>query len=413
MKGGVAFIHTELLDPQKAAQELSLKLREAAGGEPIQGGIIYTTIAHDIPALQNALSKELSGVPFAGITSCQGTGFNGTFCDNHPVTSIWFYGTDCKFVVASTPKEGEARHVGAALVQQLLFENQITIQEVNFSIFHTTPGDEEGILAGIQREFTKYLQRESRIPLIGGTAADNDISGKWLTWSHESVSPNLAILAAGRWPYRIMFKFRGGFIPTRKKGKVTRAHGRVLMEIDGKPAADVYNSWLGGAISRQVASGENILADVSLSPLGIARQTKLGIVSHIIIHPDHVILPEKSLMLFAEIATGEEVVVMSSYRSVLIERAGKTASLTIESAGFKKEEVAGALMIYCAGSMLTIRDKVDEVMKGLRGALQDAPHVVGFTFGEQGNIFPDRIEHGNLMNAIMIFTNRELTGALF
>ena len=64
---------------------------------------------------------------------------------------------------------------------------------------------------------------------------------------------------------------------------------------------------------------------------------------------------------------------------------------------FQLGEVRGALVVFCAGAMLAIKDKMDQVSKRLGRALGGQPILGYHSFGEQGT-FPNEISsHGNLM----------------
>jgi len=47
-------------------------------------------------------------------------------------------------------------------------------------------------------------------------------------------------------------------------------------------------------------------------------------------------------------------------------------------------DIAGGLVIYCAGCMLTVQDQMDNVVGHLNDALEGRPFLGSFTFGEQG-----------------------------
>ena len=66
------------------------------------------------------------------------------------------------------------------------------------------------------------------------------------------------------------------------------------------------------------------------------------------------------------------------------------------------EEVAGAMVIYCAGCMLTVRERMDEVVASLQGALGQQPFLGLFSFGEQGCFLGGENRHGNLMISVLV-----------
>ena len=65
--------------------------------------------------------------------------------------------------------------------------------------------------------------------------------------------------------------------------------------------------------------------------------------------------------------------------------------------------MSGALVIYCAGCMLTVQDRMGEVAQGVCQVLGDKPFLGSFTFGEQGCFIGGSNHHGNLMISVVVF----------
>jgi hypothetical protein len=337
MKAGIVTTVSKPGNVNSIVSQMKEQIQTSTNPAKLTGGIIYATLDTDISALQKAMNAAFPGVPYLGVTSCQGIGYDGSFLADGYVSGFWFYGEGCRFAVASSEKGGNPEKIGEKLLQQSLSKAGISKDEMNFAVLFTTPGEEEYILKGI----------------------------------------------------------------------ATKVKGRILYEIDGRPAADVYNSWMKNGLGEYIKSGESILAATSLTPLAVTRQGDAGITSFITIHPERVILPEKALNLFAEVRENETVYMVSTFKSLVVERGGRTAFITRLSLKAEKKDIEAALMIFCAGSMLTIRDDIDIMMKGLKENLDGVPHMVGFTFGEQGTIFRGKFEHGNLMNSVLLFTKME------
>ena len=65
--------------------------------------------------------------------------------------------------------------------------------------------------------------------------------------------------------------------------------------------------------------------------------------------------------------------------------------------------IAGALVVYCAGCMLTVQDDMARVADVIAEALGEAPFLGTFTFGEQGCFVGGENHHGNLMISVVVF----------
>lgn len=96
-------------------------------------------------------------------------------------------------------------------------------------VLHATPGYEEEIMQAIDQFFS------TRIPIIGGSAADHFIKGKWSIMTEKGHSDaGMAIQLA--FPDKpLATGFSGGYSPTEFIGTITASKGRLLEEIDGVP----------------------------------------------------------------------------------------------------------------------------------------------------------------------------------
>jgi hypothetical protein len=262
-----------------------------------------------------------------------------------------------------------------------------------------TPGDEEPMLAGMFQTLGK------KTAVIGGSAADDDISGKWSSFTHEGVTRSGVVLAVCDWPWRLIVTYEAGYLPTGKRAMVTAVEGRRLLTLDDRPAADVYNEWLGGRLARYLDTGGNVLAETTMNPLGLPR--RVGVANaYVLVHPERVIVPERALGLFADVAPGQEVALMTSWPEALVQRGAGVARSALARGKLKAEEVVGGLMVYCAGCALAIRDRMPEMLAQLHSVVGNIPYASVFTFGEQGNVLPGVVDHGNLMASMLLLSNR-------
>jgi hypothetical protein len=80
------------------------------------------------------------------------------------------------------------------------------------------------------------------------------------------------------------------------------------------------------------------------------------------------------------------------------------ARLALDTGRVAPEQVAGALVVYCAGCMLTVESEMDKVVESVRTMLPETPFAGTFTFGEQGCFVSGDSYHGNLMISVVVFT---------
>ena len=257
------------------------------------------------------------------------------------------------------------------------------------------PGAEEAILRGIENLLG------GDVPVVGGSSADNTVSGDWLQF-HGSRRMQNGLVVSVLFPEEDpLVAFRSGYEPVEQSGIVTKADARTLYEIDGEPAAEVYDRWTGGILGDAIADPKTVLEKTSLYPLGRIVGHAGSVPYFRLSHPERVI-EGGALTLFSEVEEGDELHLMHGSEDLLVSRAGRTARSAIDLGEFPMP-VKGALIVYCAGCMLTIQSKMDRVTESLRGELKGAPFLGIFTFGEQGCLFGGENRHGNLMISATIF----------
>lgn len=376
-------VHTAA-DPAELSRKLS--------GQAISFASIHVDCDVSVELFQNVQPNAA----IHGATSCLGAMTNGS--PSEPLVAFTIHDPDGAYGSAMVPFEGDVRSASALAVTRALESADRVGEQPEMVWIAATPGSEETVLAGIQ----DVVGRE--VPIIGGSAADNDVSGNWFLFDQsEKISEGVVVSVL--FPSTpVSFAYQNGYAPTKRSGIATSVAGRQILEIDGRPAVDVYDEWSEGAISSLGSQSQTttILSDSTLWPLGREVSRNNGVPFYLLAHPA-VALETGALELFATVDEGEELTAMTGSISGLTERAGRVASLAKSAVGQTDFTVAGALMIYCGGCMLTVKEQLSDVVSGVSDAIEDAPFVGAYTFGEQGALVGSGNRHGNLMISCIVF----------
>ncbi len=358
----------------------------------------YFTENHAADELKSELQKHFPQTALHGASSCQGlmteSGHHGK---DGSVIGLWAVYDDAgRYGSAAMAMQDNPFDAGKAAIEEAIKQAGREGESPQLVWLNATPGHEEQIIEGIQ----KLIGPD--VPIAGGSAADNAVAGGWSVFSNKT-SLTEGITVSVFFPSgEISYAFHSGYLPTEKKGVVTRAVGRTVYEIDSMPAATVYNRWLDGQLDDVVSSGGNVLARTTLNPLG-RKVASAHADSYKLSHPDS-ISTEGAINLFSDVSEGDELVLMEGSRQSLISRAGRVADSAIGIGDFGKDTISGALVIYCAGCMLTVQDDMDKVADSINHALQGAPFISAYTFGEQGCFIDAGNSHGNLMISVVVFS---------
>jgi len=266
-------------------------------------------------------------------------------------------------------------------------------------IFMTAaPGEEEGILDGI----ADVVGRD--VPVFGGSSADNDITGKWHQFANSNVYSNGVVLAAVYTDLKVGYTYEAGYLRSTEQGVVTRAKGRVIYEIDNESAAVVYNRWLGGKFDDIMENGGSILSRATFHPLAKTIRGERGQTYYVSIHPLSIDLPQKSLTVFANVNTGDNISLLQGNWEMLLNRCYSTPAKACLQGELTKDESSFAVFTFCGGTMLAIPEDDRAKMPALvKEAIGSTPFIGVFTFGEQGFLPGFGSAHGNLVSSMVVF----------
>lgn len=358
---------------------------------------LYASVTYSPQELLTTFQELAPNVPLAGSTSCLGVmttqGFHSNLGTGLGLFGI--YDPAGSYGIGAQAITGSAREAGAEAIQKAILNADRPGEPPQLVWLSGTPGYEEEVLLGIQDVIG------SHVPIAGGSAADNTVSGHWQLFDGEQVFGSAVVVIAMYPSVATHWAFHSGYSLTERKGQVTKASGRVLAEIDGQPAAQVYNEWTHGTVADDLGGG-NVLGKTTLNPLARLVGQVGDLPYYRLSHPDS-ITPEGAMTLFTNIEEGEEILLMSGTRQSLVTRAGRVAQTALDNGRVKASDISGALVVYCAGCMLTVQDRMNDVVRELNNTLPNVPYIGIFTFGEQGCFVGGENHHGNLMISVVVF----------
>jgi hypothetical protein len=390
-------------DPAAAVRE-ALEQAQQGMVDTVDGSeLIYitSTIEYSAAAIFDALRQARPRALIHGITTSLGVlGTGGVQSGPHGALGLLLFRScgDVRMAVGSAEIEGDGQASGRAAAEQILAQGRGELPAL--LLFNAAPGLEESLL----RSIAEILPG---VPAYGGSAADHAIAGEWSVYTDRGPRQNAVTIAA----FYGNLAFGGALIaPYRAAGPaatITSGEGRTLRALNGEPAAEVLNRWLGGSLDEQLRDGGNILAQTALRPLGIAHPTPLG-VHYVTLHPAMVQLPAHAVELFAAITPGQELCLMDGSVEGLTTVLSELVQRAREQGGLRREQVRAGVLIYCAGCAGSVGPSLDVGLRQhLRAELGDIPLLGMCTFGEQGYVPGLGNLHQDLSVSLVLFGDRE------
>jgi hypothetical protein len=386
-------------------------LTAALDKDPVAANFVFAfySCTHDDEILRAFLAARFPGATILGGTSCSGVMSDQGFAPGRTIGVLAIEDNAGEYGAASSPFGDSPGDTAEEVLQEALKNASCPGELPELIWVYQTPGQEEDVIEGLRR-----IVGDS-CPIIGGSAADDAIAGQWRVLTKDAITNNGIAVAVLFSSGGISYAFQGGYEPLGptgivtslgysamgKSGAATQLFSRQIQQIDGVPAAEVYNSWTENALGAKAVSGGNVLFETTMYPLAVSAGKIQGVERYRLIHPERV-LPGGVLSTFAAVTPGTRLHAMRGDRDLLIERAGRVATQAVANLPGGAANLAGGLVVYCAGCRLAVDGRMPEVADQVTNSLNGAPFLGCFTFGEQGQIASQNV-HGNLMISAVVF----------
>jgi len=340
---------------QTQSAEALREILAALDGTSPRAVVFFAALAHDGALIGRGLQERY---PKASVLGCS---TNGEFSDRgHGKGGVvaMALGEDvvarCALAMADVSGNiddgvhGAARRIEARLGQSL--RSLDSERWAGLALLEGARGREEQINAA-------FGNVAPFLPFVGGSAGDNiSFSGTWTFADGMLARDGTAILVAEmQGPFRFMKACN--FVPTEHAVTVTRTvpERRLIVELDGQPAADFYARKLG------IDKSELQFAHFLANPLGLMIDGEAWLRSGVRVEGD-------ALFFACAVVEGARLHFMQS-RDLVEDSRFKLAQATLELGG----PVHGGIFFNCAYRMLEAQIKGQE--DAYHRALSMIPHI--------------------------------------
>jgi hypothetical protein len=267
-----------------------------------------------------------------------------------------------------------------------------------------TIGDEEEVVKGIEQVVGPS------VAILGGTLGGPKATAFGVDRPYEQ-GVSVAVLYTN---LPLGWTFEGGFdISDPRTGIATKMEGQAIVEIDGRPALDVYDEWLDGRISQLVAdqAPDRIRDLLTLCPIFRRISSPDGKEYQLFSHPwpREATAGDKAIMTSTQIQPGERLYLSRGTWETLLNRVGNLPRNAKANGGFSAatRPVLGIGTI-CGGVMGVIPESERAKMSSLINHNDnDAPFIANFTWGEQGHFAGVGNRHGNLTCGFLVIGTKD------
>jgi hypothetical protein len=229
-------------DSMQAGEEIAREVKSAFGSERLKCLLIYATINHDHSELLAGVRKVVGEDTVVAGCSAQGIMSKGTVLEGGFAAGAMGLGGDALAVSAAIEHDVQidGRQKGRDLAKSVKARLGRS-PDLFLLLYDPLCGiDVDQVLAG--------LQSEVKCPITGGAASQpSGPVARTYQYLGVTATPRAAVGIGLCGPFHAELGFCHGTVPTGVTMTLTRADGNSLLELDGRPALDVWREAIGAA----------------------------------------------------------------------------------------------------------------------------------------------------------------------
>lgn len=218
------------------------------------------------------------------------------------------------------------------------------------------------------------------ISVAGGASGDGGVFKQTFQYHNESVLTDSIVAVAFEGDFEFSTGVGCGWFPVGIAKKVTKATGNVVYELDGQPALQVYEKYLGRHASKLPAVGVEY-------PLGLLAPTSEPddsdtFVCRATMGVDH---QAGSITFAGDIPEGVWVKMTMGYESDIIQAATEAARTAMDKLLGRNPEIKPKIVfIYsCMARKIVLGSKTQNEIAAVQNIVGDTIPIIGFyTYGE-------------------------------
>jgi hypothetical protein len=229
------------------------------------------------------------------------------------------------------------------------------------------------------------------VVVTGGLAGDGSRFGR--TWVLHQGSPTAHVVTAvGLYGDHVHVSHgsQGGWDIFGIERRVTKSKANVLYELDGKPALELYKSYLGDL-------AKELPASALLFPLSLRTTSEHERLVRTILSVNEA---EQSLTFAGDIPEGHFVQLMKANPERLID--GATVSAQFAKPVMSQQHALFNIAISCVGRKLVLRQRTEEELEAILEVFPENTQQIGFY--SYGEIAPLGLGQCDLHNQTMTLT---------
>lgn len=390
------------------AEAISMARLRMGAATPKFAYAIYT-VGYDADQVIGEFRKQLDpSIKIHGLTTAVGIMTNdGLHKGKVGSVGVMLIGSedlDFGTGIVDVSKAAKPEEAGRLAITQAIGDAGRSLKEKpSFVIINGTPrhGDDMELLDGI----AEVIGNDTLV--IGGTAGNDTNDPTWRQFTRQETLTNGMLLTAVYTNRRVGWAFESGFKMTDKGGIVNKSIGKLAYEINGRPALDVYNEWLGGGLLDQIAklSFIDLMKVTALNPLGRVIRNNEGQVGLYTIQPAPTAdnFKDRTLPLAAAMPQGSEIKLLAATWQTILNRAESIPRQALIKGTMEPQDALFGILTLCRGAAYALPEtEMPKIPILTDSVIEGTPFIGVVSRGEQGLLENIRNVNANLVEAMVI-----------
>ena len=339
-------------------------------------GFLFTSCQDDIKEVIRGIRTKTS-VPLIGCTSSGGLIVPDKIVTGEKSFAGMLVLNDNEMTIGMACHEAgrNPRAIGRKVAIDAVSDAKTT-RAPSYFYMVASPKEEEEYLQGIQDVI-------GRVPMFGGSAADDDMSGNWKIICNDKVFSDGVAVAFFYTDNEMATSFTGDYRETNNVGIITKVEDdRELVEINGEGALKQYAEWTNKNI--EDLQGSNLLKSSVMHPLGVKDPIgNITLIRYPVFGDDKgtKTIKDDTIKLGNKVVESTAIIELEATVDELID----SATDTIKDVKNKLyNDPVAYVFIHCAGRKLAIGDRLEEVHELMVRETKGVPFITTFAFGEYG-----------------------------
>ncbi|MFZ2167668.1 MAG: FIST N-terminal domain-containing protein [Minisyncoccia bacterium] len=224
-------------------------------------------------------------------------------------------------------------------------------------------------------QLTKSLNENlpPAVSVTGGFAGDStNFKRTAVGLDHAAQEGKVVLVGFSGDALKVGYGALGGWDSFGMDRVITKSSGNVLYELDGKPALDLYERYLGERAKGLPSTG--LLFPLRLK---LGSDTDTEVVRSVLAINES----DRSLKFGGDMPEGATVTLMKASLENLIDDATEAGSQSTKSLGSDRAELA--ILISCIARKSVLQERVEEEIEAVRSAIGPQAAIIGFySYGE-------------------------------